>query len=114
YVLGVKTRQLNGDFIYPGSGTSDNQLHTWNHIGLFDAALNEAAIPAYDKLVAVTNTAAPLVHRVRSYLDANCSQCHRPGGVPAQWDARYDTPLQNQNIINGIVANNLGIAGARV
>jgi uncharacterized repeat protein (TIGR03806 family) len=114
YVLGVKTRQLNGNFNYPATGLSDNQLRAWNHIGLFDSNLNEGGITTYDKLVAVTNLTASLGHRVRSYLDANCSQCHRPGGVPAFWDARYDTPLQNQNIINGIVANNLGLAGAKV
>jgi uncharacterized repeat protein (TIGR03806 family) len=114
YVLGVKTRQLNGNFNYPATGLTDNQLRAWNHIGLFDSTLNEGGIATYDKLVTVTNLAASLGHRVRSYLDANCSQCHRPGGVPAFWDARYDTPLQNQNIINGTVANNLGLAGAKV
>jgi hypothetical protein len=41
---------------------------------------------------------------VRSYLDANCSQCHRPG-VLAQirMDLRYDTPLAQQGLIRGLV-----------
>src|SRR5262249_43732740 len=52
--------------------------------------------------------------RVRSYLDSNCSQCHRPGGVQAFWDARFDTPLANQNIINGSVANALAGPGSKV
>jgi len=117
YVLGVKTRQLNGSFTYPGTGVTDNQLRCWNHIGVFDTntAPTEAAIPGYDKLVAVTNTSAPLEHRVRSYLDANCSQCHRPGGVQeASWDARFDTVLKDQRIVNGPVADSLGIPNARV
>ncbi len=114
YVLGVKTRQLNGAFSYPGNGVTDNQLRAWNHIGLFDSTLNETTLSNYDKLVSVTNTSASLTYRVRSYLDSNCSQCHRPGGAPALWDARYDTPLASQGIINGALADNLGISGAHV
>ena len=51
---------------------------------------------------------------MRSYLDANCSLCHRPGGAGAFFDARFDTPLKKQNLINGPVANQLGISGAKV
>jgi uncharacterized repeat protein (TIGR03806 family) len=114
YVLGVKTRQLNSDFSYPASGVTDNQLRAWNHVGLFDSTLNESNIPNYDRLVGVTNAGASLEYRVRSYLDANCAQCHRPGGVRAFWDARYDTPLTSQNIVNGFVADTLGLPGAKV
>src|SRR5262249_21983190 len=48
------------------------------------------------------------------YLDANCSQCHRPGSAGAFFDARFDTRLEKQNFINGPVANLLGVAGAKV
>ena len=112
-VLGVKTRQLNGDFKYPG-GVTDNQIRAWNHLGLFSLNLNMGDISHFARLVAVTNTAAPLQLRVRSYLDANCAMCHRPGGVGAFFDARFDTPLKSQGLINGPVANQLGISGARV
>jgi uncharacterized repeat protein (TIGR03806 family) len=112
-VLGVKTRQLNGDFKYP-NGETDNQLRAWNHIGLFDTNLDESNIPRFAKLVAITDSTAPLQLRVRSYLDANCSQCHRPGGAEAFFDARFDTPLKDQGIINGPVADALGISGAKI
>jgi uncharacterized repeat protein (TIGR03806 family) len=112
-VLGVKTRQLDGDFKYP-NGVTDNQLRAWNNAGLFDAKLNEAEIPHFDKLVAVTDTAAPLSLRARSYFDANCSQCHRPGGVESFFDARFDTPLDKQDFINGPIENPLGISGAKI
>ena len=112
-VLGVKTRQLNGDFKYP-DGVTDNQLRAWNHAGLFDTTLDEKEIPHFDKLVSITNSAAPLELRVRSYLDANCSQCHRPGGVEAFFDARFDTPLDKQGLLNGPVENPLGISGAKI
>jgi uncharacterized repeat protein (TIGR03806 family) len=112
-VLGVKTRQLNGDYTYP-NGVTDNQLREWNHLGLFDATLNERDIPHLEKLVAVTDRHASLELRTRSYFDANCAQCHRPGGVEAFFDARFDTPLDKQDIINGPVANPLGIPGAKL
>ena len=112
-VLGIKTSQLNGEYKYP-DGITDNQLRVWNHLDWFDQPLKEAKIGRMPHLVSITDIHAPLRSRVRSYLDANCSQCHRPGGVEAFFDARYETPLDHQNIINGPVGNQLGIAGARV
>ena len=112
-VLGINTRQLNGDYKYP-TGITDNQLRALGHIGLFDKAFDERKIYRYPRLYSITNAAVAMELRVRSYLDANCSQCHRPGGAGAFFDARFDTPLQKQNLINGPVANQLGIAGAKV
>ena len=80
YVLGVKTHQMNGDFTYPATGRTDNQLRTFAHIGLLNPTPSEADIPTFLKSVAVSNPSAPVQHRMRSWIDANCSQCHRPGG----------------------------------
>ena len=112
-VLGVKTRQLNGNFTYP-NGVTDNQLREWNHLGLFDTTLNDRDIPHLEKLVAVSDTHASLDLRARSYFDANCAQCHRPGGAEAFFDARFDTPLNRQGIINGPVGDPMGISGAKI
>jgi uncharacterized repeat protein (TIGR03806 family) len=112
-VLGANTRQLNGNFKY-GNGVSDNQLREWSHLGLFDVTLTRQQLPNLEKLVSVTDKHASLDVRVRSYFDSNCSQCHRPGGAEAFFDARFDTPPQKQGIINGPVANPLGISGARI
>ena len=100
-VLGLKTHQLNCDLLYPQTGTTDNQLRALGHIGLFTSPYSEASVTNYLKSYAVTNTAVPLETRVRSYIDANCSQCHRPGGVRANFDARYTRPLEEQGIIYG-------------
>jgi uncharacterized repeat protein (TIGR03806 family) len=115
FILGVKTRQLNGDFAYPESVVTDNQLRTWSHLGMFKRPLREADIPHFDRLASVADTKAPLEHRVRSYLDSNCAHCHRPGGARAAFDARYDTPLSRQNLLDGpLAASDLGVAGAKL
>lgn len=112
-VLGVKTRQLNRDLAYP-SGVTDNELRAWNHLGLFDSNFNETALPSYSKLARSDDTAKSLEDRARSYLDANCSHCHRPGGTVASFDARYDTPLPSQKLVKGDVLIDEGIDNAAI
>jgi uncharacterized repeat protein (TIGR03806 family) len=112
-VLGLKTRQLNKPFPYP-SGVTDNELRAWNHIGLFEPALKEADLPTLAKLAAADDTSRTIEDRARSYLDANCSHCHQPGGTVANFDARYDTPLAQQNLIDGAVLIGQGIDHPRI
>ncbi len=113
-VLGLNTPQSNRAHLFPESGVSDNQLRAWNHAGYFSPALDEATLPTLTKLYALDDTTATIEQRARSYLDANCAHCHRPGEAPAFWDARIEIPLSSANIINGQVANALGVSGARV
>jgi len=112
-VLGVKTRQLNRPFTYP-SGVTDNELRTWNHLGLFAPSFKDEELQSFTALAASGDSARSLQDRARSYLDANCAQCHRPGGTVANFDARYDTPLEQQALIDGPVLIDQGIDRPRV
>jgi len=112
-VLGAKARQLNHGFTY-ASGVTDNELRTWNHLGLFEPALNEADLDHIPTLAAAGDTTRSLQDRARSYLDANCAQCHRPGGTVAYFDARYDTPIEKQDLIDGPVLIDQGIDRPRI
>ncbi|HMI73141.1 MAG TPA: chitobiase/beta-hexosaminidase C-terminal domain-containing protein [Steroidobacteraceae bacterium] len=112
-VLGVKTRQMNRSFTYP-SGVSDNQLRTWSHLGLFAPRFKDEDLRSFAALASAEDASRTLEDRARSYLDANCSQCHRPGGTVANFDARYDTPLTRQALIDGPVLIDQGIDHPRV
>jgi uncharacterized repeat protein (TIGR03806 family) len=112
-VLGVKTRQLNRSLRFP-SGIVDNQLRAWNHVGLFTPKLKEEELGRFPTLAPLADEARSLEDRARSYLDANCSQCHRPGGTVADFDVRYDTPLSRQGLINGPVLIDQGIDRPRI
>jgi uncharacterized repeat protein (TIGR03806 family) len=112
-VLGLKTRQMNRDLKFPG-GIIDNELRAWNHLGLFKPAIDETQLGQLPALASADDAARSLEDRARSYLDANCSQCHRPGGTVANFDARYDTPLDHQLLIDGPVLIDQGIDRPRV
>jgi hypothetical protein len=62
-----------------------------------------------------TNKLVSLEYRSRSYLMANCVQCHVPGGpAPGFWDARIHRPVSAVNLINGPLNNSGGETNNRV
>ena len=112
-VLGVKSRQMNRSIAYP-SGVTDNQVRAWNYVGLFDPKLNDFELATLPTLAKANDNTRTLEDRARSFLDANCSQCHRPGGTVASFDARYETPLSRQGLIDGRVLIDEGIDRSRI
>ena len=114
YVLGVKTAQPNKPFVYRETGITDNQLRTWDHLGLFSESLAEIDVEMLPRLASVKDTTASLQFRVRSYLDANCSYCHMPEGVDAAFDARSSTPLLLQRLINQDIVSRNSATGNKV
>lgn len=109
-VLGVKTRQLNRIF---GAG-GENQLVAWEKRGMFAPGTTIDHPEQLQSLAKADDVSRSIGDRARSWLDANCSNCHRPNGVAGYFDARFDTPLQEQNLVDGPVLINLGIDRARV
>ena len=107
-VLGFKTRQLNKDAYYPTTGRTANQLDTYATLGLLGNNFDESQLDDVLTASALDDQSADVSHRVRSYLDSNCSHCHQPGGPSvALFDARLTTPLEEQNIVNGPVVKEL-------
>jgi uncharacterized repeat protein (TIGR03806 family) len=99
YVLGVKTHQLNGDYTYPGTGITTNQLTYLSDIGVLSQKV--AQPDNYPRAYPIDDESVSLSLRIRSYLDANCSSCHRLGGVQdLSLDLRFQVPLHLQNVIN--------------
>ncbi len=112
HALSFNTAQLNGTVNY--GGTSANQLAALAAAGYFttptiaDPSTLRALAPAND-------TSATLEHRARSYLAANCVQCHQPGGAAlGNWDARIATPTASTGLINGTLIDNRGDTANRV
>lgn len=110
-VLGFNTPQMNRNFHY--NGTVDNQIHALSEAGYFTE--NVTGIHTLRSLVAATNVAASLEFRVRSYLAANCANCHQPGGpTAAGFDARATTPTAQAGIIGGELSQIGGDTANRV
>ena len=102
--LGFSTAQFNRDYDY-GSGPV-NQLAALSQAGYFNTTVSNLHL--LPSLAPATNADVSLEYRVRSYLAANCSQCHQPGSsVSAQWDGRIAVPTQSAGLINGALQNNL-------
>jgi uncharacterized repeat protein (TIGR03806 family) len=113
FSLGLETKQLNGEFIYPNQKTA-NQLTTLAHIGIFASPLSNSQ--KTETLFSLGDTNATVQQKARSYLHSNCSNCHEPNGpAPVTLDLRFSTPLAQMNICNLVpVAGDLGILNAKI
>lgn len=113
--LGLKTHQMNGDCFYPATGRTANQLYTLSSVGLLNTPISEAAAAALPRACAENDFTQPVELRAKSYLDANCSHCHRPGSVQPAFDLRFHTPPDQMNVINNAsVARPLNITSGAI
>lgn len=96
YALSFHSAQLNRSFAMSGT-TPANQIDSLRSSGYVSGGLDSNT-----PLVAHDQSTASLEWRARSYLDVNCSQCHRPGGqAQGNWDARATTATALAGLING-------------
>lgn len=110
YALGFNTPQLNRTFNY---GIITNQIYALSDAGYFNSAIPD--LFSLRALAHHTNSLYSREYRVRSYLTANCVQCHQPGGIGGGfWDARITTPLSSAGIIHGLLQNYHGDGFNRV
>jgi uncharacterized repeat protein (TIGR03806 family) len=112
--LGPELGQLNKDLVYESTNRISNQLATLDHVQMFTAPLGKP-VSMLPSIPSPTGT-DPLQQRVRAYLHANCSNCHRPnGGGAGQMDLRFTTPSADMQACNvAAVTGDLGVTGAKL
>ncbi len=96
FALGFNTRQLNKD-IQCGNETV-NQIDAISAAGFFTSPVtNIYLLPSY---ASSSDTNQSVEFRARSYLAANCANCHqRFGWGFGNWDARIATPFYEAGLI---------------
>lgn len=102
FALGFTTAQLNRD--YDHGGTLTNQIAALADASYFNNTISNRHL--FKALAHPTNQLVSLEYRARSWLQANCANCHRPNGVQMSlWDARSTTPTEQAGIVNGALVD---------
>lgn len=111
FALSFNTRQMNRS--HPYGALNQNQIAALSSAGYFSSPVqNVATLPA---LARADDSNSSLEWKVRSYLAANCAQCHQPGGPGlGNWDARPTTATDAAGLIGGSLLNTFGDAANRV
>ena len=115
YVLGFNTVQLHRNVGV--AGHLNSQIASLQQSGYFQT--NSIRLSKLRPLADATSTNYPVGYRAKSFLAANCAQCHQPG---AMWeleglvmDARFSLPLSQSKIVNGpLLAGDFGDSSNQV
>ena len=109
--LGFSTVQL--ERVHDFEQGAVDQILAYSEAGYFEETVDSN--PTRMALTSVDDSTSDLTHRVRSYLESNCSQCHQPGGdAIGSWDARISTELVDAGIVGGALSNPSIRPGRRV
>lgn len=98
HVLGFTAKQLNREISV--GWRKQNQLERFAQAGMFQMPLEEKQLEEMPRLAAIDDPHASVEHRVRSYLDSNCSHCHRPYTNSGRWDGRFERDLASLRMID--------------
>ena len=108
WALGFNTVQMNGSF-----SAGSNQIEAMIAAGYFTSPVTN--VHALRALAPATDENSGLEWRVRSYLAANCAQCHQSGGAGlGYWNASITNSTSGAGLINGTLISNDGNTNARV
>lgn len=109
--LGLRVEQLNRSFDY--ASVSDNQLHAWNCLRLFDTDIGDPA--AFPRFHRAHDGSVSIQRRARDYLEVNCASCHQPGAGQASLDLRAEVALGDMEVIDAPpIRGDLGLPDARL
>jgi len=113
FVLGPHTNQMDRPIDY--HGVTVNQLEHLAAWGVLTGYRRQAVQPQR-RLVDPTDVTAPLEARARSYLHANCAQCHvEAGGGNSAFSINIATPPQRIGLIDAMPQHDrFGIENARL
>jgi uncharacterized repeat protein (TIGR03806 family) len=90
FVLGLNTLQMNK--VHEYGSAAENQLAVLDRLQVFDDELPESADQS-PRLADPYDDSQPLDARARSFLHANCAQCHvQAGGGNSAIDLHFSTP----------------------
>lgn len=96
FVLGLSTLQLNR--IHDYGDIEANQIDVWRELEAIPAGKSSDELT---RLVDPYDATQPLDVRARSYLHANCAQCHVPaGGGNAQFDLSFGKSLEKTKTVS--------------
>lgn len=113
FVLGPHTNQMDRAIRFHGE--TINQLDHFASLGVLKGYRRQA-IPEQRRLVDPTDESAPLELRARSYLHANCAQCHvEAGGGNSAFSIHITRTPQQLGLIDQTPRHDrFGIDGARL
>ncbi len=104
FVLGLSELQMNRDHDY--GGIVDNQIRELKHLGVLKMSAEDEKTPALadsqsNKLVDPYDRTQDIDKRARSWIHANCSQCHvEAGGGNARMELEFTTAREGMRVFD--------------